>query len=585
MQLFLSQFAKRLSKSLAFFLLIFLLESFISIDIIRNIDTEFSVLFKVNGWAVLFFKGFIASLVSATTIWVICSISKYDKINTFLKIVFIIFYTILFFSEKFIIATYGVGFNATTIGAMLASNPKEASEFMDSIFSINSIIYSIFIYLGVLGICFFINIINNKIKFNRLSYFANLSILFIGFVLTFAYHWRGIYIRFKDGIVLYENSSSWERLAIGSYLYMDDISSDDISKPFREKGIEGLSLSKNFDNLNIVLVIGESLSRGYLSTYGYPLKNTPKIDSLIQNGEIILFSDVVSPAPNTLESLREVLTLHNYESKDPWYTYPPLPLLFSMSEYWVQWSSNQEKSGKNNAIMQIASTSDSTYFINSIAGAYMMNPKKKSYDGDLLEHLINTNDEKWSEIKHKSNKKNLFQVVHLMGSHTKYAARFPKEFAKFIRGGEFLNHLNNRELQIILDYINSVYYNDYIISSIIEKYKNENTILVYFSDHGQVMFDNPQDPTKFGHGLTKEAISVPFMIYASEKFRTENPDIYQNIIKAKDRRIMLDIFAMSFANLMGIKSKWYQEEFDMFSDNYNNDRVRKVKGLGKELQL
>lgn len=99
------------------------------------------------------------------------------------------------------------------------------------------------------------------------------------------------------------------------------------------------------------------------------------------------------------------------------------------------------------------------------------------------------------------------------------------------------------------------------------------------------MFDNPQDPTKFGHGLTKEAISVPFMIYASEKFRTENPDIYQNIIKAKDRRIMLDIFAMSFANLMGIKSKWYQEEFDMFSDNYNNDRVRKVKGLGKELQL
>ncbi|MGI0440398.1 sulfatase-like hydrolase/transferase [Helicobacter himalayensis] len=70
----------------------------------------------------------------------------------------------------------------------------------------------------------------------------------------------------------------------------------------------------------VILIIGESTQRNYLNLYGYPLPTTPKLNALRDSQNLFVFSDVISPATHTDESLRKVLTFSNYENEQiPWY--------------------------------------------------------------------------------------------------------------------------------------------------------------------------------------------------------------------------------------------------------------------------
>ena len=46
--------------------------------------------------------------------------------------------------------------------------------------------------------------------------------------------------------------------------------------------------SEDLDSATIVIIIGESMRRDYMHCYGYPLPNTPKQDSLVATGDLIL---------------------------------------------------------------------------------------------------------------------------------------------------------------------------------------------------------------------------------------------------------------------------------------------------------
>lgn len=94
---------------------------------------------------------------------------------------------------------------------------------------------------------------------------------------------------------------------------------------------------------NIVLVIGESTQRALMSLYGYALPTTPELDALRDSGDLIVFSDVISPAASTNASLQKVLTFSNYEnSQIPWYQQPNLIDTLRLAGYTTHWLSNQE---------------------------------------------------------------------------------------------------------------------------------------------------------------------------------------------------------------------------------------------------
>lgn len=94
----------------------------------------------------------------------------------------------------------------------------------------------------------------------------------------------------------------------------------DLSKRLDENLAARHSLSTkeilaNAQNLPLlVLVIGESTQRNYLSLYGYPLSTTPRLEALEQAGNLVLFRDFISSFPNTDRSLQRALTFSHYEN-------------------------------------------------------------------------------------------------------------------------------------------------------------------------------------------------------------------------------------------------------------------------------
>ena len=107
-------------------------------------------------------------------------------------------------------------------------------------------------------------------------------------------------------------------------------------------------------------------------------------------------------------------------------------------------------------------------------------------------------------------------------------------------------------------------------------YQDEKTLLFYFSDHGETLFDGIGGDGGRGHGRSERSnVEIPFMVYVSPKLRAEFPELYDRIVRCKDRPIVNDLFTNSLLALLGIKSKYSNEKLEYFSDGYDTSRPRR----------
>ena len=293
-----------------------------------------------------------------------------------------------------------------------------------------------------------------------------------------------------------------------------------------------LCVENTLGNHTIVIIIGETLRRDYMHCYGYPLSNTPHLDSLIEEGGFIMYTNVVSPAASTSESLTRVLTTAMLDRPTPWYESPAINMILSKAGYETAWTSNQESTG---AIVQavniIASLSDHIKYVNARSIDGDRDTRAANYDEDVLPCLLHNQGERKGNISEK-----LAQFIHLEGSHPLYNKRFPKSYARFA-SKDIPMSIGTDEKQVVADYVNSIYYNDYVVSEIIKQYKNEKALIIYFSDHGQVLYDDPSNPSYAGHGRTIGGMSIPFLVYLTPSMRTEHPELYNKIIRFSLRKI------------------------------------------------
>ena len=182
-----------------------------------------------------------------------------------------------------------------------------------------------------------------------------------------------------------------------------------------------------------------------------------------------------------------------------------------------------------------------------------------------------------------SSPRGLFQIVHLMGSHMTYKERYPQAFNKFTSDSLPIHKGEAKDL-VISAYINSLLYTDHIIHEIIERYREENALIIYLSDHGQAVFENPERPDYYEHEVSQAGLMIPLMVYASPALRQEHPEIYEQIVAAKDRKIMTDLLANSICGLLGVKTKYYNARQDFFSSEYDNARRRLVQAYDGQMR-
>lgn len=332
--------------------------------------------------------------------------------------------------------------------------------------------------------------------------------------------------------------------------------------------------SCSFRSKNIVLIIGESYNRHHAGLYGYHKNTTPRQEARAQKGELIPFSDVVAPWNLTSFVFKALFSLYAVGDKGEWCDYPLFPELFRKAGYHVTFLTNQFLPQAKEAVYDFSGG----FFLNNPQLSHAMfdtrNTRLYRYDDGLLGD--------YDRLQRNNGENNLI-IFHLKGQHVDYRTRFPRDRRHFNPDDYDRPELKQKELRVLADYDNAILYNDSIVDQIIKRFEDEDAIVVYVPDHGEecyegdVHFYGRMHSTEITARLAREEFDIPFWIWCSHSFMVGHPALFNDIVKAKDRRYMTDALPHLLLYLGGISSPHYRDDLNVLSDGYNEKRPRMLK--------
>ena len=319
------------------------------------------------------------------------------------------------------------------------------------------------------------------------------------------------------------------------------------------------------DTVQVVLVIGESYNKWHSPLHGYPLNTAPNMMRERDNDQLFVFSDVLSPFNHTSPTLKNLLCCNSLAHNEPWCESPYFPAVIRQAGYQVQLWDNQNDVGLGTI---------SSFALNSFIYDPQMvefcysasNEERKEYDGVLIDDYLQKN--------FPLNGRN-FSIIHLLGQHFDAANQFPHEprFMRFSadsisRKDAFLTPYMRERIAL---YDNATYYNDYCMGRLFEAFRGMNAVIVYLSDHGEEVFDyrdfeGRDAPNNHAEGnRLKNQFMVPFMVWCSEKYMSNHPEVVELLGKAKDSPFLTDNLCHLMFHLAGVQTSYYVAERDILS--------------------
>lgn len=293
----------------------------------------------------------------------------------------------------------------------------------------------------------------------------------------------------------------------------------------------------------IMVIIGESLSRSHCSLYGYGKYTEPWLSKLKADSLLWVFERPEAPATGTMAALKRVVGTWNGEDSRNWYECPTFIEIARLSGYRVDWISNQSCKGVyDNPVVKIAEFCDRRKFTSG--GMYGMS--SMGYDAALIPLVKEWLDDAPS-----------LTVVHLIGNHISYSNRYPSVSRLF--KSEDYPELPDGQRDVVSNYDNSVYYNDYVVNELMNLFADHDAVVIYFSDHAQDLYES--SPTYYGHGRSDDPVStragkaIPFYVYTSPVYRARHPEMVARIAASVSRPLntsnltyaLMDIMSTRFA--------------------------------------
>lgn len=321
----------------------------------------------------------------------------------------------------------------------------------------------------------------------------------------------------------------------------------------------------------VIFILGESTNRHRLHLYGYPLENTPNLDELNDKGELAVFKEVIAPQGATAAVLRELFTFADAENTDTWYKYNNLIDIMKKAGYRTSWLSNQESSG-------IWGSAGEFYGKRSDVSRYTQLRESHEESGRLDEELFPMVDEALAASESSGQKQ--FMVVHLMGAHSLYYLRFPYLFTKF-RAEDIpapQDGLSEEKRTEIAQYENALYYNDFVVSSIIGKFRDKDALVIYLPDHGEAVYDHGYRSGHVEENPTQEMLEVPLIFWGSPSFRQNHPDKWAQLRAAVERPYMTDDMIHTLLDILDISTPEYDPAKSIVNQAFNDQRPRMVQG-------
>lgn len=315
--------------------------------------------------------------------------------------------------------------------------------------------------------------------------------------------------------------------------------------------------SDNQEEELYVVVIGESTTRDHMSLYNYYRDTNPLLSS--KKSGLDIFTNVISPHTHTIAALQKVLTLANFEHPER-YKDGSLLQLMNKAGFATYWVSNQSPIGTDETLVtKIAKAAGQTYFTNTASWR-----SASPYDEKLF---IPFKQVLAADAKKK------FVIVHLMGAHAKFNKRYPSRFEQF-RDAPTTAFKNEKSFKYINQYDNAVLYNDYVVNSLIElvKKQNKKSWLLYFSDHGEDVYETINMTSHLESNGTKPMYDIPFFIWRSDKYKlTDNHEYTTN------RKYMTDDLIYTVSDMSHV----HFAEFDSTRSLVNPKFVERKRGISK----
>lgn len=298
-----------------------------------------------------------------------------------------------------------------------------------------------------------------------------------------------------------------------------------------------------------VLIIGESLAKFNLSSYGYLNQTTPWLDtSAVQ----IQFSNVYSSHTHTMQALSMSLTSSNQYNGKKYYTSPSLISELNLAGYQTAWISNQVQAGEwDNQVSVIADESDYVNFINANIGKITTTNQLDSALYDELEIYLAT----------INSQENNFIVLHMMGSHEDYCSRtkgIDINLEKLAR--QFYANKDN------LCYDKSVRYADAQLKKIyglLDKQKSFSSML-FMPDHGEDVFN------QLGHNsskFTEYMAQIPMIFWPGNNIANT---IVDNLRNNADKLFTNDLLFDTVLGITHVNSSSKEDIYNLASEHYAN---------------
>lgn len=344
---------------------------------------------------------------------------------------------------------------------------------------------------------------------------------------------------------------------------------------------EDMVSGQGHGSMQLVVIIGESFIKSHSSLYGYRLPVNPRLGKEADDSALVVFTDIITAGNFTNMSIANLMNLNRLNASDEshrnWWQSVYFPLLFKKAGWRVSLFTNQYDPQSRTS--DLGRMFFDPFLMKTCYDAY--NDSQKSYDGDFVSAMIEANG--LDSLPDASS----LTIWHLKGQHFPALECFPedKDLKRF--GMEDIPAdkpwLDDGKRQLVADYANATLYNDSVIGSIIDLYRDKDAVVVYFSDHGEEMWDTapagnrnkqqPEDPA-----WMHRQFDIPFVVWMSESFRGKYPDMADSIRGAADRPGTLDNLGQMLLQISGIESGYLRPDESIISGSYRPGRRISAQG-------
>jgi glucan phosphoethanolaminetransferase (alkaline phosphatase superfamily) len=301
-----------------------------------------------------------------------------------------------------------------------------------------------------------------------------------------------------------------------------------------------------------VMVVGETSRADRWGVNGYQRHTTPLLSS---RDDLMVFPEMYSYATFTRLSVPVILSRKPPQSRLSTFDEASVITAFKEAGFRTAWISLQAPLGFHESpVTAIAAEADEVVFLNPVD--YRHKGRRDADSIPELKRLVAADD------------RDVFVVIHTLGSHFRYMDRYGPEFARFLpdrysNKAESLYAAQDKEV-LSNAYDNTILATDAFLAGLIETLDGyrQKSWMFYVSDHGEALFDDCRQES--GHGQSSKVTHhVASVFWASPQFSTGNQRLMERLRGNASRLASTGMMFDTLSSLGGLEVPGHRRELDM----------------------